>query len=146
MACTRNGLSNVNKTNWSPLACIDESVINFSVRYAYMFNDSYDSTTGGTLDIDTATGLVQSRIEGETPLFDYKICEDPLMGRAYFQRNDIFGDLRDNGDMDFFYEIGLDFFADTSKSSEIISEIGFGVGYIYRNDFEGWNAGVLVDF
>ncbi|MCC6933370.1 MAG: Solitary outer membrane autotransporter beta-barrel domain [Deltaproteobacteria bacterium] len=124
----------------------EDSAINLSARYSHMFNDSYDSSTSGKVNVESNTGLLQSRIEGVTPLFGYKICEDKLKTRAYFQRSDTFGDFRDNGGLDFFYETGLDFFADTKDSSELFSEVGLSLGYVYRDEFTGWRAGVLLSF
>ena len=120
----------------------EETTVSVSTRYSHMFNDSFDSTTSGTIVIDSATGLLQSRVEGVTPFFGLMACEDPIKARVYFQRNDVNGDLRDERAMDFFYDTGLDLFADVSGSSEILSEIGLGLGYTYRDQFEGWRFGI----
>ena len=115
-----------------------------SIKYSQMFIDS-TWTNSELLDVNTSTGILNSRLETRIPTSQC-LWEKDVELRPFISRTDIYRDARAGLGFGSFYQAGMSVIVATGDSIPYLSTLGIGGSYSWNSDFEGWRLGFEAEF
>ncbi len=123
---------------------VDDVKVISTAKYTQMFVDSV-WTNSGVLNINTSSGLLNSRIELRIPT-PRCVGQAPLEVRPFFSRTDLYRDARDGLGFNYFHQVGVTFVALSLTQLPVFSSLGFGFSYSWNAELEGYRLGFEADF
>ena len=120
----------------------DRTIFTLSSDPAYFHTESFH-TSNGNLKINGDSETWKNQIDVDVPL-GKNLFGHELRTGGYFNRQELYGDIKDGLNTDHIYEIHgrvvLDFLGELWK----VQWIGIGVSYLWGSNFTGWAFGADI--
>ena len=149
---SREGLINWNADTWTVRPSLNfqyqytwhRTIFTLSSEPTYFHTESFESSSS-YVNLNGNAEMWANKIDVDCPL-GVEMWGHELRTGGYFSRTDLFGDLQNGLNTDYYYDahgrIVLDFLNQLWK----VQWIGIGVSHLWSGNFTGWSYGVDVAF
>ena len=149
---TRSGLINWNVDTWTIRPSLDfqyqyvwrRTIFTLSTEPTYFHSQNF----GGSWSLDAINGnseVVKNKFDVDVPL-GVELWGHELRTGGYFERQDIFGDLKDGLGTGYIYQAHGRIVLDCLGQLWKVQWIGLGTSYLWGGNFKGWSIGADVAF
>jgi hypothetical protein len=116
----------------------------FSSRYNFFHTESFDSSSP-VVNVRGGSHTWENKVDVDVPL-GWRVFGCELRTGGFLARTELFGGAAAGLNSDYFYTVNGRFVADLLGKVWKVRWLGLGASYFYGDHFNGWTAGVDLQF